>query len=233
MRPADILDIVELSDPRVAPDGRTIAFVATTPDLAANAYRSGVWVAGSTRGSRRARSRMATSGSARPAGRRTGSGSPTSPTLRTPAVDFGSRRSTATTVYELLEWPEDIDELVWTPDGDRLVFTDTRARRGAVRPGQGQAPVAAAHRPPVVPDRQHRLDDRPAEARARDRRRRFGGWPSDGAHVGAVPGRRPGGVARRSMGRVLERPHRGVGHRPQLAPLPRRRSTAAAASPSR
>ena len=46
MQPADILEVAELSDPRVAPDGRTIAFAATTPDLEENDYRSGVWVAG-------------------------------------------------------------------------------------------------------------------------------------------------------------------------------------------
>lgn len=127
MHPADLLDIVELSDPRVAPTGRTIAFVATTPDLEANAYRSGVWVAGVdeefppcpfTDGDERERTpRWSPDGEwlayvAHP--------EDTGCRLRVAAVDGDA-------VYELLEWPEDIDDLVWTPDGDRLVFT-TRER---------------------------------------------------------------------------------------------------------
>ena len=46
MRPDAIADLIELSDPRVSPDGSTIAFVVTTVDLPGNAYRSGVWVSG-------------------------------------------------------------------------------------------------------------------------------------------------------------------------------------------
>ena len=127
MRPADILDVVEVSDPRVSPDGRTIAFVVTAPDLDDNAYRSAVWVAGVddefppcpfSDGEERERTpRWSPDGEwiayvAHP--EETGS------RLRIAAVDGDA-------VYELVEWPEDIDELVWTPDGDRLVFT-TRAR---------------------------------------------------------------------------------------------------------
>ena len=141
MQPADILDVVELSDPRVAPDGRTIAFVAATPDLVTNAYRSGVWVAGVdeefppcpfTAGDERERTpRWSPDGEwlayvAHP--------EDTGCRLRVAAVDGDA-------VYELLSWPEDIDELVWTPDGDRLVFT-TRERDEA-----RYAPDKDKHRP--------------------------------------------------------------------------------------
>lgn len=141
MQPADIVDLVELSDPRVAPDGRTVAFVATTPDLAENAYRSGVWVAGVdeafppcpfTDGTERERTpRWSPDGEwiayvAHP--------EETGCRLRVAVVDGDA-------VYELLAWPEDIDELVWTPDGDRLVFT-TREREEA-----RYAPDKDKHRP--------------------------------------------------------------------------------------
>src|SRR5687767_14390596 len=46
MRPSDIGDIVEASDPRVSPDGQAVAYVVTTADVAANKYRSSIWVAG-------------------------------------------------------------------------------------------------------------------------------------------------------------------------------------------
>jgi dipeptidyl aminopeptidase/acylaminoacyl peptidase len=127
MRPQDILDVVELADPRVSPDGQTVAFVVTTPDLEANAYRSAVWVAGIgeefpacpfTGGTEREKTpRWSPEGEwlayvARP--------DETGARLRVAAVEGGD-------VFELLEWPEDIEDLIWSPDGERLVFT-TRER---------------------------------------------------------------------------------------------------------
>lgn len=147
MQPADILAITELSDPRVAPDGRTVAFVATTPDLEANDYRSAVWVAGIddafppcpfSEGTERERTpRWSPDGEwiayvAHP--------EDTGCRLRVAAVDGDA-------VYEVLSWPEDIDELVWTPDGDRLVFT-TRQRDEA-----RYAPDKDTHRSPRRIDR--------------------------------------------------------------------------------
>ncbi|HUP87231.1 MAG TPA: S9 family peptidase [Acidimicrobiales bacterium] len=147
MQPAGILDVVELSDPRVHPDGRTIAFVATTPDLDQNAYRSAVWVSGIdgefpacpfTDGDARERTpRWSPDGQwlayvAHP--------DETGCRLRVADVDGGD-------TYELLEWPEDIDEVVWTPDGTRLVFT-TRERDEAT-----YGPEKDKHRPARTIDR--------------------------------------------------------------------------------
>ena len=141
MQPADILDLVELSDPRVAPDGRTIAFVATVPDAEANDYRSRVWVAGVdedlppcpfTEGAERERTpRWSPDGQwlayvAHP--------EDTGCRLRIAALDGDD-------VYELLDWPEDIEELVWSPDGEQLVFT---ARQ---RDESRYAPDKDKHRP--------------------------------------------------------------------------------------
>ena len=40
MLPLDIGSLVDVSDPRLSPDGATVAVVVTTLDLVANAYRS-------------------------------------------------------------------------------------------------------------------------------------------------------------------------------------------------
>lgn len=147
MRPADIADLVELSDPRVSPDGRTIAFVVTTMDLPGNAYRSGVWVAGSDLGLPAC---PFTEGTAR---ERTPRWSPDGEWLafvRHP--DETGARLCITSIdggetYELLEWPEDIDDLVWTPDGTRIVFTARERDEATYGPDKDK------HRPPRRIDR--------------------------------------------------------------------------------
>jgi dipeptidyl aminopeptidase/acylaminoacyl peptidase len=45
MSPADIGQLRQLSDPRVSPDGTTVAFTVTDPDPAANRYARRIWLA--------------------------------------------------------------------------------------------------------------------------------------------------------------------------------------------
>jgi dipeptidyl aminopeptidase/acylaminoacyl peptidase len=44
MTPADLFRIQWVSDARIAPDGRTLAFTVTRLDEAADDYRSAIWI---------------------------------------------------------------------------------------------------------------------------------------------------------------------------------------------
>ena len=44
MKPEDVYELVGVSDPRVSPDARTVAYVVTTIDREESKYRSAVWV---------------------------------------------------------------------------------------------------------------------------------------------------------------------------------------------
>jgi dipeptidyl aminopeptidase/acylaminoacyl peptidase len=128
LQPADIADLVEASDPRVSPDGRTVAFVVTTVDLDANLYRSAVWVAGVDGASLPPCPFTGGSGRERmprwsPDGEWLAFVAHPDPDSKGSALCVSAADGTGEETFELLSWPEDIDDLVWTADGSRLVFT--------------------------------------------------------------------------------------------------------------
>ena len=45
MRPEDLYDVVWASDPRLSPDGKTVAYAVNSVDREENTYRSAIWLA--------------------------------------------------------------------------------------------------------------------------------------------------------------------------------------------
>ncbi|MBW3614947.1 MAG: S9 family peptidase [Actinobacteria bacterium] len=154
MRPADIAGMVEVADPRVSADGQLVAYVVTTVDLEANDYVSGLWVASVNE---KFAPRPVTPGDTReerprwsPDGTRLAYVCHPAESGCTLAVQRWHGDADA---QPLLEWPEEIEELVWTPDGRRLVFS---ARE---RDEERYGPDKDRDRPPRRIDRlSYRLD---------------------------------------------------------------------------
>jgi dipeptidyl aminopeptidase/acylaminoacyl peptidase len=138
LRPADIGALVDVGDPRVSPDGRTVAYVVTTIDLDANEYRSRVWLAAADGSSA---PRPLTAGEGRDARPRW------SPDGRSLAF-VSHRDEKGSEVYvipvdgpgevvQLAASPEEITEVKWSPDGKQLAFL--ARQRDEERYGQEKA----------------------------------------------------------------------------------------------
>jgi dipeptidyl aminopeptidase/acylaminoacyl peptidase len=127
MQPADIAAMVDVGDPRVSPDGTTVAVVVTAMDLEANEYRSRIWLVPVDGGPARAvtagdkrdgRPRWAPDGSQLAfVSHREEKGS----ALYVLPIAAGGE------VVRLATAPEEIDDLAWSPDGRRIAF-GARAR---------------------------------------------------------------------------------------------------------
>jgi dipeptidyl aminopeptidase/acylaminoacyl peptidase len=123
MTAEDVGQLVDVSDPRLSPDGRTVAFVVSTIDLDANEYRNRIWLA-------------AADGSSPPRAFTAGDGRDRvprwSPDGRELAFvshreDKGSELYVIPTigggeVRKVCAWPEEIDDVAWSPDGRTLAF---------------------------------------------------------------------------------------------------------------
>ena len=140
VKPADIGELVDVGDPRVSPDGRTSPSSSrpSTSTPTSTAAASGWWRPTARR--RPVPSRRASSATAGPGGRPTAARWPSSRTARSKGSELyvlpvdRRRRGRARSPT----WPEEIDELAWSPDGRALAFAARRARRGALRQGEGR-----------------------------------------------------------------------------------------------
>jgi dipeptidyl aminopeptidase/acylaminoacyl peptidase len=123
MLPSDIGRLVDVSDPRLSPDGRLVAYVVASIDVDSNEYRSRLWLAPPdgaraplpyTEGAKRDRlPRWSPDGAALAfVSHRDG---PVGSELYVLRVDGGE-------AARIVAWPEEIDDIAWSPDGRWIAF---------------------------------------------------------------------------------------------------------------
>jgi dipeptidyl aminopeptidase/acylaminoacyl peptidase len=130
MVPQDVFQLTGVADPRIAPDGATVAYVVSALDGAANEYRGAIWLAALDGSSP---PRRLTAGTRRDAAPRF---SPDGSQLA-----FTSNRAGDTQQLYVLpvgggearmltDLPEDVTQPVWSPDGSVIAFV-SRVRDAA------------------------------------------------------------------------------------------------------
>jgi dipeptidyl aminopeptidase/acylaminoacyl peptidase len=125
MRPENIADLVNVGEPGVAPDGKTVAFTVTSVDLDENCYRSQVWLAATDASSPPRPFSAGRDKDTRP--RWSPNGSELAFVSHRRGDDEGCELYVAPVagggeIRRIAEWPEEIEELAWSPDGSRLAF---------------------------------------------------------------------------------------------------------------
>ncbi|MGH2748206.1 MAG: S9 family peptidase [Actinomycetota bacterium] len=130
MIPEDVYELTWVADPRVSPDGTTVAYMVAGVDKDENSYKSDIWLV-DTEGS--AEPRQITFGPKRNADPRW---SPDGSSL----AFVSNRDSDSAQLYvislaggearRLTDLKEDVSEVVWSPDGSRLAFV-ARVRHDA------------------------------------------------------------------------------------------------------
>src|SRR5207249_3480806 len=122
MVPDDVYALTGATDPRVSPDGRTVAYVVWSIDKDANEYRSAIWLA-PIDGS--AVPRQFTSGTTRDAAPRW---SPDGERLAFTSKRAGDHMQLFVMPIgggepsKLTDLKEDVTDVVWAPDGTRIAF---------------------------------------------------------------------------------------------------------------
>jgi len=123
MRPQDVAQLVDVGEPRLAPDGASVAFTVTTVDLDNNTYRTRIWLA-------------ASDGSAPPRPFTAGEERDRSPRWSPDGRELAfvsHRDEKGSELYvipvaaggemrKVCSWPEEIDDVEWSPDGRTLAF---------------------------------------------------------------------------------------------------------------
>ena len=172
MRPEDLYELSWVSDPRVAPDGRTVAVVGWRVQREANDYTSAIWL-------------VPIDGSSPPRRFTSGEKQDLAPRWSPDGsrLAFASNRERkAKQLYviptaggegrRLTDLDEDVTEPVWSPDGTRLAFS-ARLRDPAYEEEDDKR-----RRPRRFARLQYKLDD---EGWIGDRRRHIFTVPADGS----------------------------------------------------
>ena len=123
MVPADLFEMRWASDPRLSPDGATVAYVVTSIDRASNSYRSEIWL-------------VATDGTSPPRRFTTGGKRDLNPRWSPDGrcIAFASNRESKTNQLYLIDvdggearrltsLKEDVEEHAWSPDGATIAFS--------------------------------------------------------------------------------------------------------------
>jgi dipeptidyl aminopeptidase/acylaminoacyl peptidase len=123
MVPEDVYELTTVSDPRLSPDGKLVAFVVTRIDREENEYRSAIWV-------------MPTDGSEPPRQLTSGAKADAAPRFSPDGTRLGFLSSrdtekkqlfvlplTGGEAVRLTDLPEDAEDPVWSPDSSRIAFT--------------------------------------------------------------------------------------------------------------
>ena len=122
MRPEDLYDVVWASDPRLSPDGKTVAYAVNSVDRDENAYRSAIWLAAVDGSSP---PRQLTSG-------KKADGCPRWSPDGTRIAFASNRDGDKKQLYVLpldggeplclTDLKEDVERPAWSPDGTRIAF---------------------------------------------------------------------------------------------------------------